>query len=259
MKINDLFNQNKEGLLNIFFTAGYPKLNSTVQIAQALDKSGVKIVEIGMPYSDPLADGETIQDSSKVALNNGINVDIMFSQIQSISETTNLTIILMGYLNQFLALGVEHFLSLSQSVGIKGMIIPDLPMDIYEEKYKKLFEKYEIAISFLVTPRTSIERVKEANRLSTGFLYLVADNSITGGDSGEFSSEQIAYFQRIKDFNLSSPSLIGFGVKTAEQFALAKKYANGAIIGSKFIRKLSTMNTINVEGIKEFVSSIANN
>lgn len=239
-RIEQLFDQNKNGVLNIFYTAGYPEIDSTAEIARALDHAGVKLIEVGMPYSDPLADGKTIQDSSQVALKNGMNLDIMFDQVQEISETTELTIILMGYLNQLMTVGVEEFLKRCQRSGVHGLIIPDLPMDIYEDEYQELFEHYNMAISFLITPRTSEERIREADRLSTGFLYMVADNSITGGESGVFNAQQIAYFKRIQGMKLNTKVLIGFGIKSREQYELTRNYANGAIIGSEFIRQLPT-------------------
>jgi tryptophan synthase alpha chain len=259
MKIKELLQNNTAATLNIFFTAGYPQLDSTVQVAKFLNQAGIKMVEIGMPYSDPLADGETIQHSSEVALSNGMNMDIMFTQVKRISDTTDLAINLMGYFNQLMTFGVEQFLQACKTSGVKGLIIPDLPMEIYEQEYKNLFAEYDIAISFLITPRTSLARMQMADRLSSGFLYLVADNSITGAASGSFSAAQIDYFERIKQHNLSSPVLIGFGIKTARQYKLTKKYANGAIIGSEFIRKLSAMDSVSEENVKAFIGSIVNN
>ena len=257
MNIKELLQNSKDGTLNIFFTAGYPHLDSTVNIAKFLAHAGIKMVEIGMPYSDPLADGETIQHSSEVALRNGMNMDIMFDQVQEISARTDLVINLMGYFNQLMTMGVEQFLKTCKTAGVKGLIIPDLPMEIYEHEYKKLFKEYEIAISFLITPGTSSARIQVADRLSSGFLYLVADNSITGSATGSFSAEQITYFERIRAMKLNSPVLIGFGIKTASQYELTKKYANGAIIGSEFIRKLSTDKQVSNESITRFVNSIA--
>lgn len=259
MKIDQLFKDNKNGLLNIFFTAGYPELNSTVTIAQSLDKAGVKIVEIGMPFSDPLADGTTIQHSSEIALKNGMNLDLLFEQVNEVNTTTDLTIILMGYLNQMMSVGIETFLETCSKVGVSGLIIPDLPMDIYESDYQNLFEKHNIDISFLITPRTSEDRIKLADSLSSGFLYMVADNSITGGLSGQFNEKQLEYFARIKNMNLSSPILIGFGIKTSKQYNITCEYANGSIIGSEFIRKLSTAEETNEEYITKFVNSIIQN
>lgn len=255
-KIEKLFENNPDGLLNIFFTAGYPKQESTVGIAQSLERSGVKLIEIGMPYSDPLADGTTIQDSSAIALQNGMNLDIMFKQVRIINDTTNLTIVLMGYLNQLMTVGVDDFLHRCQQAGVSGLIIPDLPMDIYEDEYLSLFEKYGIAISFLITPRTSESRIREVDRLSTGFLYLVADNSITGGSESNFSEAQKSYFERIKAMNLTSNVLIGFGIKNKLQFDQTKIYANGAIIGSEFIRQLTNNEEEENERILNFVNSI---
>jgi tryptophan synthase alpha chain len=258
-RIDCLFDENKDGVLNIFYTAGYPALDSTAEIARALDKAGVKLVEVGMPYSDPLADGKTIQDSSQAALQNGMNLDIMFKQVEEISETTGLVIILMGYLNQLMTVGVEEFLKRSRAAGVDGLIIPDLPMDIYEEEYKELFEQYNMAISFLISPRTSAERIMEADRLSTGFLYMVADNSITGADSGVFNEAQMAYFERIQAMQLDSKVLIGFGIKTREQYDVTRKYANGAIIGSEFIRQLPKDESDLEVRASEFAQSILTN
>ncbi len=258
-RIDQLFEEHKEGVLNIFFTAGYPELESTVEVAQALDKAGVKLVEIGMPYSDPLADGTTIQDSSQTALENGINLDVMFKQVQQISQSTDLVIILMGYLNQLMTVGVEKFLEHCREAGVDGLIIPDLPMDIYEEQYKELFEQANMAISFLISPRTSAERIREADRLSSGFLYMVADNSITGGEVGVFNDMQLAYFKRIQAMNLETKVLIGFGIKTRNQFEETKVYANGAIIGSDFIRQLSTDAVEIEDSVNKYIREILNN
>ena len=255
-KIDQLFSNNPEGLLNIFFTAGYPKLESAPLIAQALENSGVKLIEIGMPYSDPLADGETIQESSQMALKNGMNLDQMFEQVSLISETTDLTIILMGYFNQLMTVGVESFLGRCHNAGVAGLIIPDLPLDIFEKDYKNLFDRYEMAISFLITPRTSTERIIQADKLSSGFLYMVADNSITGGDSSEFSEAQLNYFRRIKAMKLRSNVLIGFGIKSNRQFSITKEYTNGSIIGSEFIRRLPKDGDGLKEVIEDFVSGI---
>jgi tryptophan synthase alpha chain len=257
MKVDKVINKSA-GILNIFYTAGYPHLNSTVEIARYLDKTGVELVEIGMPYSDPLADGKIIQHSSEVALENGMNLEIMFKQVSEISATTRLTIILMGYLNQVMTFGVEKFLNNCQATGVSGLIIPDLPLDIYQAEYKALFQRYQVDISFLITPRTSDERIKLADSLSSGFLYLVSDNSLTGGASDKFSQAQMAYFTRVNKMRLSSPKLIGFGIKTANQYKQTKKLANGAIIGSYFIEMLTNADQINQESISAFVSSIVN-
>jgi tryptophan synthase alpha chain len=185
-----------------------------------------------------------------------MNLDIMFDQVQEITAQTGLVVVLMGYLNQLMTVGIELFLQRCKASGVSGLIIPDLPMDIYESDYKPLFENYDIAMSFLVTPRTSVGRIKEADRLSSGFVYLVSDNSITGGSAEGFSSEQLAYFQRIKALNLNAKTLIGFGIKNHQQFVLTKKYANGAIIGSEFIRKLPTESHKLTKDIERFIRGI---
>lgn len=255
-KIKALFKKNDQGTLTIFYTAGYPELDSTIAIAQHLNAANIKLVEIGMPFSDPLADGTTIQHSSEIALQNGMNMRVLFKQVKMISETTNLTIVLMGYLNQLMSIGVERFLKHCQESGVSSLIIPDLPMDIYENEYQELFNTYDISISFLITPRTSAERILVADRLTSGFLYLVADNSITGGTSGNFSKEQEAYFKRIHDMNLVSPLLIGFGIKTAKQLKMANKYVDGTIIGSEFIRQISSADKVTQENISRFIRSV---
>ncbi len=256
MKIRQLFDENPQGLLNIFYTAGYPQLHSTVPIAQELDQAGIKLVEIGMPFSDPLADGTTIQHSSEIALGNGMNLDILFGQVAEITRTTNLTVVLMGYLNQMLTVGVDSFLQSCRQARVSGLIIPDLPMEIFAAEYAGLFRQNNLSISFLITPRTSPERIRLADKLSTGFVYLVADNSITGSKGGVFSEDQIAYFQRIKQMNLHSPTLIGFGIRTAGQYFLTRKYANGAIIGSEFIRQLAGAQPVGRQTIAGFIESV---
>ncbi len=244
----------KEGILNIFFTAGYPHLDSTLAIARQLAAAGVELVEIGMPYSDPLADGATIQQSSEQALRNGMNLAILFEQVKQIKEETGLRIVLMGYLNQMLRMGEERFLQNCRDSGVDGLIIPDLPMEVYQSQYQELFGRYQQAISFLITPRTSVERIRLADRLSSGFVYLVADNSITGKITDDFSPRQEAYFKRIRDMQLTSPVLIGFGIRTARHFRAACRFAQGAIVGSEFIRQLS--GGVDDEKIRRFVKNI---
>lgn len=252
-----VFKQKQGHILNVFFTAGYPEQSSTVDVALALANNGVDVIEIGMPYSDPLADGTTIQQSSSVALENGMNIDILFEQIKEIRAQSNIPVILMGYLNQLLKYGTEKFLKSCQESGVNGLIIPDLPMDIYETDYQALFQKFDISISFLVTPRTSDARIIMADKLSTGFIYVVADNSITGASTGSTSTNQLAYFKKIKHLNLTSPTLIGFGITNNLQFEAACEYANGAIIGSEFIRNIQ--HEVTLERVSGFVTSILNN
>ncbi len=253
MTIRQTILKKGKGILNVYCTAGYPTLDSTVTILNSLSDQGVDLIELGMPYSDPLADGTTIQESSQVALKNGLSLDILFDQIRQAREYTQTPIIAMGYYNQMLQYGVERFLSIAHDVGIQGLIIPDIPMDIYERDYQVLFEKYNMEISFLITPLTSDLRVQQADRLSTAFIYVVSQTSITG-KSGEISDAQKQYFERIAAMNLESPRLIGFGIHDRATYEQACNYSHGAIVGSAFIRALDAED---VEGsIESFVSSL---
>lgn len=256
-RIEKTFAEKQQDILNIFFTAGYPLLESTVEISTALDKSGVDLIELGMPYSDPLADGTTIQESSSVALENGMNIDLLFEQVEQIRQQSEIPIVLMGYLNQLMKFGELKFLDKCVECGVDGLIIPDLPIDIYEQTFKNEFEQRGLSISFLVTPQTSQDRIELADSLSTGFIYVVADNSITGSSSGSLSNKQKEYFEYIQSLKLKNPTLIGFGITNHQQFKTASSYATGAIVGSEFIRKLKTGSD---EGsIKGFVDSIRGN
>ncbi|MCB0409423.1 MAG: tryptophan synthase subunit alpha [Flavobacteriales bacterium] len=244
----------KKRILNIYLTAGYPKLADTVTIVQELVKNGVDMVEIGMPFSDPLADGPTIQNSSEIAIKNGITLDLIFEQIQEIRKTVEIPIILMGYFNQLLQFGIEQFLEKAAQVGVDSLIIPDLPIDIYQEEYKSLVEKYGLKMSFLITPQTSEERIHLIAKESRAFLYVVSSYAITGGKS-EIEDYQTQYFERIKSLNIETPKLIGFGISNKETFETACQYAEGAIIGSAFIKALENSPNLK-ETIKEFVRNI---
>ncbi len=237
-----------KSVLNIYFTAGHPTLESTEVIIKALADSHVDLIELGMPYSDPLADGPTIQKSSEVALKNGQTIHNIFQNVKNVRATHNIPIILMGYFNQMLQYGVEKFLSEAHQSSIQGLIIPDMPMEIYERDYQFLFEKHHMEISFLVTPMTSEARIRQADKLSSAFLYIVSQSSITG-KSGGISEEQLAYFNKIKSMNLQSPSLIGFGIHDKATLDIANQYSHGAIVGSAFIRTL--------EDNKDYASSIS--
>lgn len=244
----------KQNILNIYITAGYPRLNDTIEIANELAKSGVDILEIGMPFSDPLADGPTIQESSEIAIKNGITINTIFEQIKIIRENVKIPIVLMGYFNQLLKYGVENFLKEAQKVGVDGVIIPDLPLSIYQNEYKNLFNKYSITISFLITPQTSQERVLEIAKESNGFLYMVSSYSITGSKKS-IENYQKEYFAKIAALNISTPKLIGFGISSKKDFDTACNYSNGAIIGSAFIKKLKDSKNIK-KTVNEFVNSI---
>ena len=247
-----IINKGKE-ILNVYCTAGYPQLNSTVTILKSLSDQGVDLIELGMPYSDPLADGETIQRSSQIALQNGLSLDILFSQVREARGYTQVPIIAMGYYNQMLQYGVDRFLSSAHDAGIEGLIIPDLPMDIYERDYVSLFEKYKMEISFLITPQTSEIRIRQADRLSSAFIYVVSQTSITG-KKGDIQLEQKIYFERIEKMNLESPRLIGFGIHDKSTYDVACSYSQGAIIGSAFIRALGEEKID--DSISAFISSI---
>ena len=252
-RINQTFQEStNEKLLSIYFTAGYPKLDNTVTILQKLEDSGVKMIEIGLPFSDPLADGPTIQASSTKALKNGMTTNVLFEQLKDIRTTVSIPLVIMGYFNPILQYGVEAFCAKCAEVGIDGLIIPDLPVDVYDEQYKAIFEKYGIINVFLITPQTSEERIRYIDSISKGFIYMVSSASVTGSSSG-FGEQQTEYFKRIAQMNLKNPQVIGFGISDHHSFIQATTYAQGAIIGSAFIKDL-TNNSI--DNINNFVTSI---
>lgn len=253
-RVDQLFAKKAENILNVYFTAGFPALDSTVEIIRALDQSGVDLIEVGMPYSDPLADGPTIQNSSQVALKNGMTLPLLFKQIKEARKITEVPLIMMGYFNQVMQYGEEAFIKKCVEVGVDALILPDLPLQEYEESYKSLFEKYGLGISFLMTPQTSEERIRKIDELSRGFVYMVSSASITGAKSG-ISEKQIAYFERTAKLKLKNPRLIGFGISDNETFRTACKYANGAIIGSAFIKSLDQNGNSN-EAVGRFIKSI---
>ncbi len=243
-RIAQVFNQQKS-LLNIFITAGYPQINSLPKITKELINQGVNIIEIGMPYSDPLADGKVIQAASAIALKNGITMRSIFNQVEEIrAYSLSTPLIMMGYFNQLLQFGVPSFLQKCKEVGVDGLIIPDLPVEVYLNQYQELFEKYEIKISFLITPQTSEERIIKLDQACTSFLYIVSDNSLTGGKSVGFSAKQINYFKKIKNLPLTSPTMIGFGISSKKMVEEANLYSNGAIIGSAFIEAIRVNNQV---------------
>lgn len=252
--IQDIFNQKENDLLSIFFTAGFPKLDDTTKIITELSNSRVNFIEVGLPYSDPLADGPTIQHSSDVALKNGMNLDVVFKQLESIKDSNKTPLVLMGYLNQIIKYGEDKFCKKVKDCGIDTVIIPDLPMVEYENHYQQLFKNYGITNVFLITPHTSDERIRKIDSLSDAFIYVVASASITGA-KGEVSEEQINYFKRIQTMNLQSKLIVGFGISDHKTFSTACEYANGAIIGSAFIKELEKKG---VEGIGDFVKTVKN-
>jgi len=244
--------QEDKKILSIYFSAGYPNLNDTVQIIQDLEKNGVDLIEIGLPFSDPLADGPTIQASSTTALHNGMTTQILFDQLKNIRESVKIPLIIMGYFNPMLQYGVEAFCKKCAEIGIDGLIIPDLPVDVYADEYKAIFEKYGLINVFLITPQTSDERIRFIDSVSNGFIYMVSSASVTGSQSG-FGNVQEDYFERISNMNLKNPQIIGFGISNKETFNQATKFAKGAIIGSAFIKHLSKNGSGKIE---EFVGEI---
>lgn len=230
--------QDDKKLLSIYFTAGYPNLDDTETIIINLEKSGADMIEIGLPFSDPLADGPTIQASSTQALHNGMSSEVLFNQLKNIREKVSIPLIIMGYFNPMLQYGVEAFCKKCQDIGIDGLIIPDLPIDVYLEGYQAIFEKYGLLNMFLITPQTSDERIRFVDSVSNGFIYMVSSASTTGAKSG-FGNEQAEYFERIAVMNLENPQIVGFGISNNETFTKATKYAKGAIVGSAFIKHLS--------------------
>jgi len=239
-------------LLSIYFSAGYPNLNDTVSIIQDLEKNGVDMIEIGLPFSDPLADGPTIQKSSTIALKNGMGTDLLFNQLKEIRKTVSIPLIIMGYFNPVFQYGVENFCKKCQEIGIDGLILPDLPLDVYKEEYDTIFKKYNLINIFLITPQTSDARIRQIDDASDGFIYMVSSASTTGAKQG-LGEEQEAYFERIAGMNLKNPQIVGFGISNARTFEQATRAAKGAIIGSAFIKILSQQGTA---GISEFIKHL---
>lgn len=250
-RINQKLKENKK-LLSIYFTAGYPKIDDTVSIIQNLEKSGVDMIEIGLPFSDPLADGPTIQASSTQALKNGMTTEVLFDQLKDIRQSVSIPLIIMGYFNPMLQYGVEAFCEKCKEIGIDGLIIPDLPVDVYYEEYKSTFENYGLINVFLITPQTSDERIRYIDSVSNGFIYMVSSASTTGTRSG-FGEEQTNYFKRIADMNLNNTQIVGFGISNNKTFKQATAYAKGAIIGSAFIKHLTNNG---IKKIDSFVKEI---
>ncbi|EMR00751.1 tryptophan synthase subunit alpha [Cesiribacter andamanensis] len=253
-RLDQLFQQKQERILNVYFTAGYPQQGSTVPVLKALQKAGADIVEIGIPYSDPVADGPTIQASNQHALEGGMTMKRLFEQLKEIRNEVSLPLVLMGYFNPVLQYGVERFCQACAEVGIDGLILPDLPMYEYREVYQPIFQQYGLHNIFLISPQTSPERVREIDEHSSGFIYMVSSASITGARR-DITDEQIRYFERINSMQLQRPRLIGFGISNRQTFEQACQHAQGAIIGSAFINLLGQSQDLE-QDIIEFVSAI---
>ncbi len=250
-RIDQKFEEDKK-LLSIYFSAGHPNLDDTVPILNALQSSGVDMVEIGLPFSDPLADGPTIQESSTQALKNGMTTETLFNQLEGIRKSIHIPLVLMGYFNPMMQYGIKKFCARCQAIGIDGLIIPDLPVDVYHEQYKPLFDQYGLYNMFLITPQTSEERIRYIDSVSSGFIYMVSSASVTGAKS-DFGAEQASYFERIAQLGLNTPTVVGFGISNAATFQAATQYSKGAIIGSAFIKFLEEKGVANIDA---FVQSI---
>ena len=253
-RISALFSTTKGNLLNVYFTAGFPELNDTTTILRTLQEAGADIVEIGMPYSDPLADGPTIQQSNTVALRNGMSIKTLFEQLAEVRNSVTLPIILMGYLNPVLQYGFEKFCADAARVGVDGLILPDMPLPEYETEYRGILERYNLSAIFLITPQTSEARIRQIDDLTNSFIYMVSTASTTGNTVAG-TDNQLAYFERIQQMNLKNPKLIGFGISDKKSFDLACRYAEGAIIGSAFIKVIQSSTGLQ-ENIQQFIRNI---
>ena len=249
--INNKLQENKK-LLSIYFTAGFPNLNDTASIIQELEKNGVDMIEIGLPFSDPLADGPTIQESSTIALQNGMTTKLLFEQLKDIRKSVDIPLLIMGYFNPILQFGVLKFCQKCAEVGIDGLIIPDLPLTIFEQEYKTVFENYNLKNIFLITPQTASERIRKIDSLSDSFIYMVSSSSTTGNHQA-FGAIQKNYFERIAKMELKNPQIVGFGISNAATFSEAITHQKGAIIGSAFVNYLKTNR---IENIQNFIQRI---
>lgn len=252
LSLHGLEGSDPKKLLSIYFTAGYPNLNDTVEVIKQLERSGVDMIEIGLPFSDPLADGPTIQESSTQALSNGMTTEILFSQLESIRDEVSIPLLIMGYFNPILQFGIEAFCKKCAEIGIDGLIIPDLPVDVFHQEYKEIFDRYGLYNVFLITPQTTDKRIKYIDTISKGFIYMVSSASTTGSKNS-FDQQQQSYFERIESLNLKTPQIVGFGISNHETFLQATKHSSGAIIGSAFVKFIKN-NSLN--RIPDFVQDI---
>ena len=242
-RITNLFETKKDGILSVYFTAGYPRLEDTTQILRELEAKGINMVEVGIPFSDPMADGPVIQESSTQALRNGMSIRLLFQQLKGIRQSVQIPIILMGYLNPIMQYGFEAFCQSCLEVGVDGMIIPDLPYADYMADYKAIADRYDLKMIMLITPETSEERIRLIDAHTSGFIYMVSSATTTGAQQS-FNEQKQAYFRRINAMNLRNPRLVGFGISNKATFEAAASNSSGAIIGSKFVQLLKSEPTI---------------
>ncbi len=253
-RLTNTFISKSKNILSIYFTAGYPSLHDTVTILKELESAGTDMIEIGIPFSDPIADGPVIQRSSEIALQNGMPLALLFEQLRSIREQVQVPIILMGYCNTMLQYGVESFVEQCHAVGVDGVIMPDLPLDVFRDEYAELFARHGLSMIFLISPQTPEERIREIDAVSTGFVYAVSSSAITGG-ALQASTERTAYLERIRAMQLRNPLMVGFGIHDKQSFEDICTYVQGGIIGSAFINALTFSATLH-EDIQQFVTSI---
>lgn len=253
-RINKLFTDKQHNILSVYFTAGYPELEDTVRIISALENEGVDMIEIGIPFSDPVADGPVIQNSSNIALKNGMNLNLLFKQLKNIRQSVSIPLLMMGYINPVFQMGMEKFLSKCAETGIDGVIIPDLPVEEYIREYKDLFKIFNIHFICLITPQSPEDRIRFIDKVSDGFIYMVSSASTTGSKNS-FDTEQLDYFHKVQAMGLRNPVLAGFGISNKSTFESACKYSGGAIIGSAFIKSLNGKGTMD-DKISNFFSQI---
>jgi tryptophan synthase alpha chain len=253
-RIEKLFEEKKDKILSVYFTAGFPAVDDTIKILERLEEAGADLVEVGIPFSDPVADGPTIQASNQVALNNGMTMKLLFDQLKDVRSRVKLPIILMGYLNPVIQFGIEAFCKKCEECGIDGLIIPDLPMQEYLDEYQTMFKSHGLLNTFLISPQTTEERIRLIDEKTRGFIYMVSSSAITGAKKG-ISEEQVDYFKRIQAMNLKNPVVVGFGISDNEGFSKVSKYARGAIVGSAFINLIKDSKDLHKD-IVSFVKEV---